>query len=1070
MLHSSISLLPAAVGASRFRRGAKKHNDKPVDNSPGNWIWVANPEPVVNSYIRARKKFSLPGAPKSASLKISANSLYKLYVNGQYVGKGPVRSGEGQCYFDTFDIAEVLRKGDNVIAVLAHHIGAATYAASAGRPGLICKAEIELADEALSIATDESWKVQRAEEWVADGARMNHRLGFQESYNAALADAAWKEIKFREKGWEAAAVVATPPAMPFGELLARQIPQLNERTILPAAIVATGNTPDLEKETPITEMPAIMAAAEIANLRAGQIKDESTLLTADGVAHIKTPRGGRGVAILLDFGREVFGNVEIGIAGSGTGCIDLGYSEELVDGRIKPDAQDTQCTDRLQLRKGALEWQSFQPRVFRFLQIEFRRCSKPVAMQYVRVNQTAYPVQQVASFKCNDRLLNEIWEAGAYTAELCMQDTFIDCPLRERGQWWSEVRLLSRTAYYAFGDTDLLKQGLRQFAASQGKDGSVLALYPAGVEMLAPDLSLLWIYSILDYYAFSDDAELVGELYPVVDRLLSWFRRYINESGLLANVPGYLQVDHADLEREGEVASLNCFYYQGLRVAAALASISGKDEDAERYISDAHHIKVALNKYLYVPRNGLFAECRVDGRLVEKFSVQTNILAALFDITDQYQKAGIMRQIHTLPELTTPYFASFYLEALYLLDRHNEALAYMRRTWGQMIKSGATTLWEDFFTHECLCHGSAVAPTRDLIAEYVGIKPVAGSHRFVVTPHIGDLKWAQGSFNTLNGPLDVKWRIMRNGLEVTVEVPEGVRVDVYPPGPVGSTVTINGKSTPTRFASVTQGSHTIRLTYPRPPKPVDYDAAPAPLIPQVQVLENDYKFGRRRIESEPRRKSKRPAKPEEPLEVKMDAAEVIEPQAIDLLPKTEHEETTASQVTEEPKHAKKHWRKPRGRGHKKSHAETAVEAPSEELAHAESEAPASKEPDPSAEQIETPAAESVAEHPTGESPSPKPRRRPRGGRGHRKPRVESTDKDKDAEPESAVENPAPVVESPEPVASAPDVETEGQSAPAEPKPKKRRRTYIRRKKTNHSESPQEHDQSPTQQGNDITED
>lgn len=1058
MLQSFISFLPAAVGASRFRRGAKEHNGKSADNTPGNWIWTADPEPVVNSYIRVRKKFSLSDAPKAAALKVSANSLYKLYINGQYVGKGPVRSGEGQCYFDTFDITELLHKGDNVIAILAHHIGKDTFAAAAGRPGLICKAEIELADETLYIATDESWKAQRAEEWVADGAQMNHRLGFQESYNAALVDVAWRDIKFKEKGWEAAAVVGTPPDPPFGELLARQIPQLNERTILPAAIAAMGNTPDQEKETPITVMPAIMAAAEIANLRAGQIKDESALLTANGVAYIKTPRGGRGVAILLDFGREVFGNVEVGIAGSGTGCIDLGYSEELVDGRIKPDAQDTQCTDRLLLRKGALEWQSFQPRAFRFLQIEFRRCSKPVALQYVRVNQTTYPVNPAASFKCSDRLIGEIWEAGAYTTQLCLQDTFIDCPLRERAQWWSEARLLSRTAYYAFGDTALLAQGLRQFAASQDREGTLPALYPAGFEMLAPDISLLWVYSILDYYAFSDDAELVSELYPVVEKLLSWFSRYISESGLLADVPGYLQIDHADLEREGEVTSLNCFYYQGLRVAAALASISGKDDDAERYITEAQNLKVALNKYLYVPRNGLFAECRVDDQLVEKFSAQTNILAALFDITDQYQKAGILRQIHTLPELTTPYFASYYLETLYLLDRHDEALDYMRHTWGQMIKSGATTLWEDFFTRGCLCHGSAVAPTRDLIAEYVGIKPVAGSHRFVVIPHIGDLKWAQGSFGTQNGPLNVRWRVMRTGLEVTVEVPDGVRVDVYPPGPVGSSISLNGKPTPTRFASVTQGTHIIRVAYPKPPKPVDYDAAPASLIPQVQVLENEFKFGRKRIESEPRRRSKHPAKPEEPLEVKLDAAEVIEPQAIDLLPKTEPEETPEAHATpEESKHTKKHRRKPRSRGHKKSHAEAAGEASSEAQTPAEAETPISQETDSPAEHIEALSVEQAAEQTTEESPTPKSRRRPRGGRGHRKPRAESRGQEKSPE---AVESSVPVVEPSEPVVSVPDAQAEEGSAPAEQKPKRKRRTYTRRRKLNHSNTPPDQTQPP----------
>jgi alpha-L-rhamnosidase len=973
-----MALVPALTGrtgASRFRRGSRPRSEMPIQEDLGKWVWIANPEPVANSYVRARKSFALPGKPSKAVIKACADTRYKLFVNGRYVGKGPVRAGEGYCYFDTFDVAELLNKGDNVVAVLAHHIGEGTYGAVPGRPGLICKIEIEVDGETQYLGTDESWKVHRADEWVGTGARMSHRLGFQEIYDADSAPDGWTEAKFNEKGWEDAAKVGVVPELPWGSLQPREIPQLREETILPRAIVALANTAEVGRETPAASMPDIMALTELSALKTGSVKDEQMLLAIDGVTHIKTPRGDKGVAIIIDFGREVFGNVEVGIGGSGGGCIDLGYSEVLLEGHVKPNLGDTRYTDRIMLKRGALAWQSFEPRAFRFLQIEFRRCAKPVALQYVRVNQTTYPVEVTGRFECDDRLLNEIWAAGVYTTQLCMEDTFIDCPWRERAQWWSDARILSRTAFYAFDDTALLAQGLRQIASSQDKDGAVLGLYPAGVEMLAPDLALLWVYSILDYYAFSDDPELVHELYPAVQRLMKWFSRFVNPDGLLTGMPGNLQVDRADLERKGEVTSLNCFYHQGLRVASVLASICEKPEEAQEYIEAAHRLKVAINKFMYVPKRGLYAECRADGKLIEKFSRQTNILAALFDVTDQYQKGSILRQLSgkTLAEITTPYFASYYLDALYLLERHDEALAYMRRKWGEMIKAGATTLWEDFISEGSLCHGSAVCPTRDLLAEFVGIKPVVGAHRFAVTPHTGDLKWARGSVATNAGPLTVEWKVLRNRLDIFVEVPEGLRVDVYPPGPVGSTITVDGRHWPTPFASLGGGSHVIRLTPPKPPRAAAYDELPGLcLIPHVEVLDRGVRIGRHGVEIEPRgRRPRRGSRTDEPLEVRMDAATVAEPPMIDLLPE-EHAApaTQAAEASEDGRGGKRRRRTRGGRGRKPAGAEPVSTEPMHD------EAPAPVEP------VEPVAAPEASQPEPGEQGSVKKRRRrSRGGRG-----------------------------------------------------------------------------------------
>lgn len=1005
-------------GGSRFRRGDQPAAKQPIQEDSDKWIWIGSPEPISNSYIQARKSFSLRSEPTSALIKTSADSRYELFVNGHYVGRGPVRSPEGYSYFDTHDVNELLKKGDNVISFHVHHIGENTYSSAPGKPGLICKVEIEVDGETQRWGTDETWKVRRATEWLEGGERISHRLGFQEVYDADKAPSGWAEVKFNEKGWESATVVGTVPALPWGELRPREIPQLREEILLPQAIIAEANSVELSKETVAAGMPDIMANSELSPLKAGSVKNADALLRDSDVTDVRTPRGDRGVTIILDFGREVFGSVEVGIAGSGAGCIDIGYSEVLLDGRVKPNIGDTRYTDRILLKKGRLEWHSFEPRAFRYLQIEFRRCTKPVALEYVRVNQTTYPVQQTGSFECSDDLVNDIWKAGVYTTQLCMEDTYLDCPWRERAQWWADARVSSRTAFYAFNDTALLAQGLRQIASSQSKDGSILGLFPAGEEMLVPDYALLWVFSIMDYYGFADDESLVIELYPAVQRLLKWFAKYESDSGMLEGVPGRLLVDRADLERAGEVTSLNCFYLQGLRVASVLASIVGHPDEAEEYVEAANRLRVAINKFMYVPKKGLYAECRVDGKLVEKFSRQTNILAALFDVADQYQKAGIFRQLATglLAEITTPYFASYYLEALYSADYHEEALDYLRRKWGNMLKAGATTLWEDFVSEGSLCHGSSVSPARDLIAEFVGIKPVLGTHRFSVTPHTGDLRWARGSVATSFGPLSVDWRILRNRLDILIDVPEGLKVDVYPPGPVDSTIGVDGKRWPARFVTLSGGKHEVRVTAPKPVKISTYDESPAPLIQHVEVLDRGIRVGRgRSVVLEPRRRSRRGDR-EEPMEVRIDGAAVGEEPIVEEL----IEETQPIAETAEETATRKRRRRPRGgRGRSRT---SSTESVTTETAQAEAPAEAEQVALP-----EEPQAEAAAQE---EAQPPRRRRRSRGGRGRGRSAAAVEQTPSDAAQPQAAEEPQPS----EPEAAPTDQPTE--EAPA----KRRRRS------------------------------
>src|SRR5262245_26369033 len=72
-----------------------------------------------------RRRFDIDGVPASAPLRVTADSRYALYVNGAEVGRGPVRSQPRRMRYDSYDIAPLLRDGENTLVVLVTYYGIA---------------------------------------------------------------------------------------------------------------------------------------------------------------------------------------------------------------------------------------------------------------------------------------------------------------------------------------------------------------------------------------------------------------------------------------------------------------------------------------------------------------------------------------------------------------------------------------------------------------------------------------------------------------------------------------------------------------------------------------------------------------------------------------------------------------------------------------------------------------------------------------------------------------------------------------------------------------------------------
>lgn len=103
------------------------------------WVWVEEKESATNSYIAFRtviRDLKLP-QKKECAINISASNIYLLYVNDNYLGRGPVRSWKKHIGIDTHDIGRHLKSGQNIISVLVHNYGVDVGSSQVSRSGFL---------------------------------------------------------------------------------------------------------------------------------------------------------------------------------------------------------------------------------------------------------------------------------------------------------------------------------------------------------------------------------------------------------------------------------------------------------------------------------------------------------------------------------------------------------------------------------------------------------------------------------------------------------------------------------------------------------------------------------------------------------------------------------------------------------------------------------------------------------------------------------------------------------------------------------------------------------------------
>lgn len=215
-----------------FVRPAEATEDLPPLSAK--WIWRAGQDvKAYNQTVLARKAFKLP-AFQAATLRITADSFYRVLLNGRWVADGPARSWPGQYQYDVLDANPYLKPGRNELVVIARYFGVGDFHRVPQQAGLLAQLDVTTTDgRTITVATDRSWKLADAPAWRRDTPKVSIQMEPAEYYDARLAGS---------ERFTRAAVLCDTEAGPWKNLQPRDVALLNRqprpfRSLLGAKVV-----------------------------------------------------------------------------------------------------------------------------------------------------------------------------------------------------------------------------------------------------------------------------------------------------------------------------------------------------------------------------------------------------------------------------------------------------------------------------------------------------------------------------------------------------------------------------------------------------------------------------------------------------------------------------------------------------------------------------------------------------------------------------------------------------------------------------------------------------------------
>ena len=704
-----------------------------------------------------RKTYRLPKQIKSAKAHIIGLGLYELYINGKKIGDqvlapAPTDYSKNILY-NTFDVTDALRSGDNTIGTI---LGNGRYYTMRqnykpykikdfGYPKMLLNVLVEYTDGSSEVLrTDNSWKM------TADGPIRSNNEYDGEIYDARKEMPGWTTPKFDDSNWINAQYVLQPS----GNIEAQMTEYMKvEETISPISI--------------------------------SPLKPDT---------------------YILDMGQNMVGWIQLKVSGSKGDQVKLRFAEILnKDGSLNVDnLRDAQATDVYTLKGDEEEtWEpSFIYHGFRYVEISGFPGTPTVDNFKGRVVNDALEV--TGTFETSNSIINQVYKNAFWGIRGNYKGMPVDCPQRNERQPWLGDRPTS--AYgesFIFDNQKLYSKWLDDIRYTQKSDGALADVAPAFWMYYSDNMTWPGTYLMIAdmiYRQFGTVTPIKAH-YPHMKKWLEYMKdRYMDEEYILTKDSyGDWVAPPATIE-EGKGMTGNvkhpsklistAYHYYYLQLMSKFAALTENQHDVTGYRELAEKVKKAFNKHFFNKDKNSYGKTLTD-----------NILAYQFDLVPEPEKEAVFNSIvHQITKENNGHLNTGVIGTQWIMrcltENGRADLAYTLATgksypsWGYMVENGATTIWE-------LWNGNTAAPNMnsynhvmllgDLIVWYyenlAGIKSKKpGFKEIEMKPiMVDELNYVNASYNSIYGPIISRWKKNNKKFTWEISIPPNTSADIYVP-------------------------------------------------------------------------------------------------------------------------------------------------------------------------------------------------------------------------------------------------------------------------------------------------
>lgn len=780
--------------------------------APARWIWLPSGRCLPNTFVLFRRDLSLATAPHSAKGWLTADSRYRLTVNGQRVQWGPAPCDPRRLEADPVDLTPFLRAGPNVIGVEVCYFGHGDGTWPMGAPGFIFRIEVD----GEPVVSDASWQT------LLDRA---HRPGMykrwflralQEEFDARLHPSGWDTPDYRPgadwlpamelpggpdrpaifAGGPEYALTADDPgreaaagqldAQGRAALCAREIPLMRETLVNGAALRDAGRVtwhrhPDDWFES---RMPGCFDIGR------------------DAGVHGAAPGTDEGFFFTYEMPEQMAGFPRFTIDAPAGTIVEL-MVQESHDPVRGPLWLDTYLFhwSRFICREGVNEFETFDYESFKWLQLHVRNASRPVTIRGVGARRRTYAWPHTPRIRCAEPALQRLFNASVNTLLNCAQETNQDGAGRERQQYSGDVAHQQHAIRFAFGDTRHGARFIKTFSQGLTLDGYFLDCWPAfdrlarlmqrqvGATVWGPilDHGIQLGFDCWNHYMESGDRDALAEPYPRLLRFALYLADLRRGDGLLPvadlGVPTVWMDHHAYRHQRHKQCAFNLYAAAMLRHGLAkLAPLFGDDPGPLQTLAaeiEAAAVAKFWNRELRIFEAG-------DNRLCDR-SLAT---AVLFDQCPGGDTTAALRALAECPPnlgLSYPANAIWRYWALAKGGRTDVIVRDLRSRWSTMNSViSNNTLQENWETRMDGCDQfshCAVAPLIVLYQCLAGIRPTRpGFEACEIRPQLADVGDLDIVAHTPRGPIAFNAVRTATGHHVRVKVPDACEAMLALPG------------------------------------------------------------------------------------------------------------------------------------------------------------------------------------------------------------------------------------------------------------------------------------------------